>query len=223
MSLYNNRLNQSHKIMYENYYDLALDQIEEQKVSTNSLGERLDKLDENGELPFGWTYYHPELERYDNEIAQLALAAREKKSVDDDILAYRKLIDRYYEYKEYCYRNGECYKKYFSDYYEHCHNSVNEDFCYITSFENKLEDILNHYNEKVSEYNDFLDCQKFIDTRSMEILSVIKSMPGILQKDLKKRYEKKYNSAIDTILYQLSKQDKIVKEKCGNSNKLFIK
>lgn len=189
----------------------------------NSLGEPLNQLDGDGELPFGWTAYHPELKNYESEIVQLALKARKFNDVDSRVKSYKKLIEKFYEYKNYCYNKDECYKKYFDENYLHCHNSTSSDFSYIQPFEQELEDILNNYEQRTKECNDYKDCQEFLQNKTDEIFSVIQCTPGILQKELKKKYDQKYNSCIDTILFKLVENNKIVKERKGNSNKLYTK
>ena len=189
----------------------------------NSLNQPIDKLDQNGDLPFGWIVYHKELDEYNSELVDLALKTRENTDVDTRIKSYKRLIDRFYWLKNYCYNQNDCYKKYFDDHYMHCQNSVSSDFCYITPFEQDLENILNNYEQKVDEYNNYLDCQTFVENKSSEILNIIRKTLGLLQKDLKKNYDKKYYSSIDTIIFQLVKSNKIKKEKYGNSNKLYIK
>lgn len=190
-------------------------------IKTNSLNQNLDKLID-GELPFRWIYHHKELKEYDSELVELALKAKDDADIDSRIKAYKDLIEKFYSLKNYCYNKNECYKKYFSDYYEHCHNSTNKDFCYITPYEKELDDIITNYDKKIKEYKDKLECQQFSKDKIDEIFLIIKNTPGISQKDLKNMYNKKFNLSIDSILFQLTKNHKIRKEKSGNTNKLFI-
>jgi hypothetical protein len=62
-----------------------------------------------------------------------------RMTLREKIAQLEKLICVYYEFKRFCYGQGECYIKYFSDQWEHCHNSRCNDFEYITPYIEQLE------------------------------------------------------------------------------------
>lgn len=107
----------------------------------NTFGERLDVLDKDGELPFGW-YSHNKnyFEDFDKLMPKYASDHHpENKQIRIEIL--QEMIQQYYDFKNKCYKEGECHKKYFQNMWEHCHNSRNDDFEYITLYEKELEEL----------------------------------------------------------------------------------
>lgn len=110
-----------------------------QKSKKNTSGERLDRLDEDGNLPFGWYAYKRHiLEPYEQEIVRLAKRVGEHKE-QEKIKYLEKLINYYSKFKKFCYTKDVCFKKYFQERWEHCHNSRCKDFEYITPYIEELK------------------------------------------------------------------------------------
>lgn len=101
----------------------------------------LEHLTKEGELPFGWYSKHNHIfQPYEDKIVQTAVDLKPMKEAER-IAQLEKLISLYYEYKQFCYKNGECYIKHFSNRWEHCHNSRCKDFEYIAPYVEELETI----------------------------------------------------------------------------------
>lgn len=110
-------------------------------ATTNSMGESLDKLNAEGNLPFGWLAHNMQyVKPYENKIIELAVSLQPIKG-SNRITLLKEIIKVYNEYKEYCYNRNECYKKHFQDNWEHCHNSRNKDFEYIEPYVNELKEL----------------------------------------------------------------------------------
>lgn len=188
--------------------------------NVNTFNEPLNKLTDDGELPFGWYSHHQnELKKHENQITHYAQLSR-TGTVNEKIINLKKLIQYYNNFKKYCYSKDECYKKYFSDMYEHCYNSRNRDFEYITSFKNDLEELLNTHVL-------LCDTEKRRQLYSKNLKNVLfnflRNHNGILQKDIYKNFDDSIKSDIQTLLYEWEKSGRIKREKVGNTYKIIIK
>lgn len=125
--------------------------------------------------------------------------------LDKKIELLQETIKQYEKSKKWFYRTkgGTIY---FQDYYEHQHNSNSQDFSYISS----VEDDLKYYIKK----RDFIIPQ---------ILQIISSSNGILQKDVYQHMPDISKSDIQKIIKELEKESKITREKKGSSYLLCVK
>ena len=191
---------------------------------TNSVGEDLDHLTPEGELPWGWLSRNtPICKLYEDQMVAIAKSLDSLKT-DAKIIQLKKLIAIYYEYKEFCYSKNECYIKYFSDMWEHCHNSRCKDFEYITPFMAELKNLEDNYEELVlkDQRTDFIE-KNILPTLRHDLMAAIKEEPGILQVTLFKRFDADLKPFIHTELYKLETEGLLIKEKEGRLNKLFLK
>ena len=85
--------------------------------NVNSLGERLDRLTPEGELPFGWVSYNKDFIKQcesmlDNQLKNLYSAHSESEKITE----YRKYFDVVNHIGEICKNKGECHYKWFEYY-----------------------------------------------------------------------------------------------------------
>ena len=197
------------------------------QAKTNTSGQKLDKL-VDGELPWGWVTTYADFYRpRDNKLYDLSVSVANAKSIDEEIACLRVFIAFYYQYKNECISNGECYYKYFSDMHMHCHNSRNPDFEFVTPREERLEYILQNYNALIKEEQERLakeaKKQELLQATDLEqsIKGIIISNPGILQSELYKKYDPVLKDSISELLYFAAKDGRIRREKSGRSYQLY--
>lgn len=84
----------------------------------NTLGQSLEHLDENGELPFGWTYHNREftdkIEKKFSYFLNNWLNSRGKDNLKE-YSALKSLIMYIKDAEKLCKSKGECFSKWFSD------------------------------------------------------------------------------------------------------------
>ena len=161
------------------------------------------------------------VEELEHKASKAYLKAVKEKDIKHKLKLLKKALNEHYKLKDFCIKCGHF--DYYAEMYEKCHNARNACFSFTDKIRSEIDDI----EKNMSKYLMAQQIEKlrdeFIEKKKDEILSLIQNNDGILQKGLKLSYDKIYSPAIDTILYLLVKEDKIRKEKQGNSNKLFIK
>lgn len=207
---------------YDN--DIYSGEESEFKISLNkhtitkpTLNSPLNKLDENGELPFDWlTANKGFIYSHDNKLNELHISCHESGiSLDEEIKRIKAFISYYYEYKSECERLGECYYKYFEDMHMKCHNSKNSCFESVTPKEERLDYIEKNYDRLKQ-----LEIEK--DKLPKTVLEKISNDDGVLQSELIKSYDEELQPSVRNLLYQLNNENIIRKEKSGRSYKLYI-
>lgn len=164
----------------------------------NSFGEDLRHLTADGELPFGWVSHRKNIvDQIDAELAVFRKAINEAQTPEQSLAA----ISDYFQYledgKKYYSNIGECEGKYFEEYV-------------IDSEETKG-------NRREIKY---IKQDLAIDKK---LLRIIKKSPGILQKDIYAMFDQKIKSRIQEKLRDAEENGVIVREKSGNTYKLFTK
>lgn len=173
----------------------------------------------DGELPFGWYSHNAKFfEKFEKTIPTYALNSR-TGNIDKKISTLKKMIDYYEDFKAKCYSKNECFQKYFQDQWEHCSNSRNVDFEYITPYKEELKNLLDNY-DSVKKYEQ--KRLKNLQGYENAIHELIKTSPGILQKDIYRHFDESIKADIQDLLYNWNKSGKIKREKFGNSYKLFL-
>lgn len=118
----------------------------------NTYGGRFDKLDKEGNLPWGWEYANESfIKPHDKKLFDLSVECSNTDSIDDEIEKLSIFIDYYYSYKEECISKGECFYKYFCDMHMKCHNSKNECFEFVKPKEERLTFIKDNYEKLKNE------------------------------------------------------------------------
>lgn len=172
----------------------------------------------DGELPFGWYSHNSKFfEKFEKAMPAYAINSR-KGNIDERISVLKEMIEYYDAFKSKCYSKNQCFQKFFQDCWEHCSNSRNADFEYITPYKEELYNLLNNYDSiKKQEQN---RCTNLHDYEN-KVYLLIKSSPGILQKDIYKCFDESIKTDIQDLLYQWNKSGKIKREKSGNTYKIY--
>lgn len=184
---------------------------------TSQRGNKKDTSIPNTELPFGWvTKNKGFIEPRDERLAQLMARVSDAKSVDDKIARLKELINYFQAYRAECEERGGDFEKYFLG--MHVYVNGKKDFL-LNKWQKELEDLEDAYLD-IKEKEDIV--AKALPSLKADVVEVIKTNPGILQKDLYKMFDPLLKESIYTILYQLLQEGVLKKEKSGNSNKLYI-
>lgn len=89
-----------------------------QGKKTNSLGEDLDHLDKDGELPWGWIYANKEfVEQIESEYQYFINAWYDSKEIGvlKEYAALKSFVLYLNDAQRLCFEKGECFAKWFSD------------------------------------------------------------------------------------------------------------
>jgi tetratricopeptide (TPR) repeat protein len=152
---------------------------------------------------------------------------------------YENTYPKYEEALE-CEKNGD-YEKALEIHYDILKNHVPIGSSYYAAPISLLEKS-NHFEEaikicdlaihNIKKYNLHFDASDFENWKnklyyqiklSNELIPYIKNNPGILQKDIYKNFNMEYKYLIQQILYDMDKNNKIIRKKHGNSYELYIK
>lgn len=85
----------------------------------------------------------------------------------------------------------------------------------MESYRNKLKDIEDNLDSLIEK-------EKLVKWLKPELLRMIQEEPGVLQSDLKKRFDSALQPEVSNQLYLLNSKDLIRREKSGRSYKLYI-
>ena len=177
-----------------------------------------DRLDENGELPYGWIYAHKDFtQKIESEYRQFLHAWLDSKTKAplEQYAALKSFVMYMNDVQAMCKRKGECYD---------CWRSVlfTDDF-----YQKSLSELKNfeaNFKTIEAEYKAKQEFEKHVlPTLEIKIMEIINDTPGILQKDLYKLFPSEAKSHIQEKLYYAEKNYKIIREKSGNTYKLYIK
>lgn len=177
--------------------------IEREKQSKNPKFHRTEREEELS-FQFGCDHFD-EIQKRINSFEECYELACAETDLNKKIELLEKTIFQFEKAKKWFYRTkgGTIY---FQDEYEHLHNSRNDDFSYISIIEETLK-----------------ECIEERDCIVPKILDIIESSNGILQKDIYEELPNIPRAKIQYIVSNLANEDKITKEKSGNSYLLTIK
>lgn len=174
-------------------------------------GHRLDRLDENGNLPYGWYYANREFtqqveDQYRYFLNEFINAKRE----DRGILAVRDALKSFITYmedvKRICEANGECFVAWAS------HSICNT--ASMDGYKEELKRIEDNMDELIKK-------EKLVKWLRPELLKIVREEPGIVQSDIYRRFDPDLKFEIQNQLYLLWSWNVIIREKAGRSYKLF--
>lgn len=114
-------------------------------------------------------------------------------------------LKAFFEFKEFCYSDGEGGRIYFQDMREYCHNSKNPCF----SFSDRIHEAIEDLNKT----------QIII----LKILNILGNNEEILQKDIYDCIPEYSKSEISKVIYALDKSEKIFRSKYKNTYILTLK
>ncbi len=178
----------------------ALEQYEQAESPKVHRSER----EENLSVQFMMNHSN-EIQKHTDSFEECNRLAYAEKDLNKKIQLLQETINLYEKEKKWFYRTkgGMIY---FQDFYEHMHNSRNNDFSYIDSVKNYLE-----------------ECIKKRDYIIPEILNLITSSNGILQKDIYKHLPDMSKSEIQQTIRELETENLITRTKKSNSYFLTMK
>lgn len=156
----------------------------------------------------------------ESEMVQLASALGKGMDTDTQIAVLSELIAKFYDLKDYCATLGKDYADYFSKTWEHGRNSRCSDFCYITRYEEQLAQLRENYESLKAKDERYLQNIKDLKPR---VIACIRENPGILQTELYKQFDETVKPDIQEMLYFLSKDGFIIRQKKGNTYELHLK
>lgn len=180
--------------------------------------EDQDHLTTDGDLPWGWISVHKkEIQKYETQYNKAWSEWFNKRSASprEHMIALESFVECMAKLKKQLEKRGECYN-YWRD------TLFTDDFLdrwskELDSIKENIEILQQEFEEKQAfEAN-------VLPTLEKELLKIIKEQPGILQKDIYKLFNPVAKSYISETLYQAGKSGKIIREKSGNTYKLFPK
>lgn len=143
-------------------------------------------------------------------------------TIDDAIAHDQQALIAAQELSAFC-SQSKAGQKYFEDMWLHCHNRQNPDFSFIERIKDRYTDLTLNYEERKKEFELHQKRQAFLQHADADVLQVIQSNPGILQKDLHKHFDPDLKPTIGTAVSHLAKSNQIRREKQGNSYSLYAK
>ncbi|MDU5492406.1 MAG: hypothetical protein E6094_05520 [Clostridium perfringens] len=161
--------------------------------------------------------YNKKIDSYENSFYNAKSKIKKIENIDLRIKQYELSIKILNEFKEFCFSKGKGGELYFEDMWEHCHNINNPDFKFIDKLYKELEDLKNNKDFYTKNY-EIIEFKKTIDK---ELIDIISKNQGILQKDVYKNFEPHFKDSIQSALYSLDKNQKIIREKFKNTYKLY--
>lgn len=181
------------------------------KPPKNDLGERMDRLTPEGELPWGWLYANKEFtQKIESEHLSFSNAYYDSKCKGalKEYAALKSLIIHMKDVKRLCESQGECFS-FWSTFVV----SNPDDLA-------SLEERLNYLEENMDE---LIKTETVITRLERELPEIIKAEPGILQTDIYKRYTPDVKHHISSILNSMENDGVIIREKSGRTYSLKAK
>lgn len=189
-----------------------------QNVKPNIVGMHSDRLDSNGELPWGWIAANKVFVDQINGRHKYFLDAWlgvKGKDVLKEYAALKSFVTFLNEAKERCVKNGECHAKWFSDIIasQKLIDKYTSDLKYI---EANIDDLLKAEKRKKEIEQNVLPHLK------ADLVAIIKNEPGVMQSDIYKRFDADIKPHISSVLFAMDKAGLIRREKSGKSYKLTM-
>lgn len=190
----------------------------QKSVRTNDLGERMDKLTPDGELPWGWLTKNQDFIRkaeaeYGNLFSEYA-----KHQYGDPQKRYaglKSLLLYIEDAKKHYAQKGECYLYWFESYW------VQDEE--VKKLYSELQYMEEHYDELKKEYERKQYIENIlIPELKKKAIEVVKENPGIIQTDAYGFFDPDAKSYVQEVFRILSREGKIKREKQGRTYKLSI-
>lgn len=180
-----------------------------QYAKTNSIGEPLDKLTPDGELPFGWVTYNKEfIDKHEALIDNQWKKVYSPSSTEEKLKEYRTYFDVVNSVGESCKAAGECHYKWF-------------EYHIITS---------EWYNQQVNAYKELkqkapklIKQEHLLKTLENDVIDKLRKNEGIFQSDFVKLFDPIIKNDVTDLLYNMDKSGLIERIKSGRSYILKLK
>lgn len=197
--------------------------FKKKKQTVNSFGQRLDKLTEEGDLPWGWVSKNKcFVDKITNEYSYFLNLWLDgtKKSPKDQYAPLKSFVLYLEDVENLCVSKGECFELWF---YE-CIASKD----YIQKRKKELEELVANMDILQKEYELKTQKEKEKQRKTIEMKSAVilllKENDGVLQSDFWKFFDDEIcRAAASDIVYSLLKEGKIERTKSGRSYTLHYK
>lgn len=140
-------------------------------------------------------------------------------------LAYEICLNSLHTLKEFCYATPEG-KQWFEGYYCHCSNSRCRDFSLEAKIEEGYQDLIDNWTIYERKFKAKQESTNFLIENGpyirRKISEIIKSEPGILQKDIYSRFDPSYREAIISIISAMKREKVLFREPYKNTFKLYL-
>lgn len=162
--------------------------------------------------------HHDVLKDYEHKMVEFNIASGKEKNVNKKIELLLKSIYYCELLYEFCDNNG--LTKY-AKIWRECNATYGVSFDYLDRLKETLNEIQTNYEiYKQQEITNTYIEQNSIKIKE-QILDIIKNNSGILQTTLYKNFDINIKSFISEVLYYFAKENKITREKKGNTYALF--
>lgn len=194
--------------------------VDKKNVSINLIGERMDRLTNEGKLPYGWHYANRDFtEKIQSEYSYFFnnwIDSR-MKSPKEQYAALKSFVIYMNDAKRLCQSKGECFSEWFK---------VCADDNYIRSMENELNELETNFDTIQKEYErkqiENKQKEKLLKTLETDIIEKLKQNKGITQSEFVKMFDNVIQNEVRTSLYYMDKNKTIHREKSGRSYILTI-
>lgn len=180
--------------------------------------EDQEHLTPEGDLPWGWiTVHQKEITKYEAQYNKAWSEWFNKRSAPprEHMIALESFVACMVSLKRRLEKRGECYN-YWRD------TLFDDDF--LDRWSKELDDIKANIDILQQEYEAKQAFeQNILPTLEKQLLEIIKESPGVLQKDIYKRFDPIAKRYISEKLYYAEKTKLIRREKNGNTYKLYLK
>lgn len=180
--------------------------------------EDQEHLTPEGGLPWGWhTVHKKETARYEAQYQKKWTAWHDSRfsSPAEQLAALEAFVGYMSRTKKTLAKKGECFN-YWRD------ELFTDDF--LERWSKELDNMRENIDRLEGEYEEKQAFEtNILPTLEKKLLKIIKEQPGISQKDIYKLFDPIAKSYISEKLYQAGKSGKIIREKSGNTYKLFPK
>lgn len=188
----------------------------------NTMGEPLDRLTAEGELPFGWLSYHRDFtDKIEKEYTYFLdnwIASR-NKTPKEQYQALKSFVLYLEDVEKLCKSKGECFVYWFRE-VQTSPDYLAKRKAELEKLEKNFATVEKEYIQKQQEQADH--DRKVIEMRGM-VIEKLKENDGILQSDFWKLFAKDDQSAVSDIVYGLTKDGKVERTKSGRSYILHYK
>lgn len=186
--------------------------VEIEQVKTNSVGEPLDHLTADGDIPYGWVSVNRDFtSKIESEYRYFfgKWCDSKDKGPKEHYAATKSFVMYMNDAKQLCSSKGECFS-FWQD-----KTLFNDD--YINELTEKMQYIKENFDNLEDEYQR----EEYIKHCILpELPEIIKAKPGILQTEVFKMYPVDCKNLISLELYAMSRNGKIIREKSGRSYSL---
>lgn len=145
--------------------------------------------------------------------------------IDSYRLAYEICLNALHTLKDFCYTSDEG-KKWYESMYCHCFNSHCKDFSLEVQLEKGYEDLIENWVVYERRFQAKKDATDFLIENGpyirRTIIEIIKSEPGILQKDIYDRFDPSYKQAVISTLGAMNREKVLFREPYKNTFKLYV-